>query len=81
MPGSASDSRPRLGRRFASARRLLHTHLMPERLVADSKKKRVRPARKIVPRGKMGVAWVVGSVVIAAVILVAGIAFLIIKPQ
>ncbi|GAC1415596.1 MAG: hypothetical protein NVSMB57_11070 [Actinomycetota bacterium] len=54
---------------------------MPERLVADSKKKRVRPARKIVPRGKMGIAWIIGSVVIAGIILIAGIAFLILKPQ
>lgn len=41
-----------------------------------TKKKRVRPARKIVPRGNMGLAWIVGSVAIAGVIAVAGIWFL-----
>jgi hypothetical protein len=40
------------------------------------KKKRVHPARKIVPRGQMGIQWVIGSVVIAGVILVLGIIFL-----
>lgn len=37
------------------------------------KKKRVRPARKIVPRGNMGLAWVVAPIVIAAVIAAAGV--------
>lgn len=40
------------------------------------RKKRVRPARKIVPRGNMGIAWVIGSVVIAGVIAIAGLWFL-----
>lgn len=40
------------------------------------RKKRVRPARKIVPRGRMSAAWVVGSIVLAALIAIAGIAFL-----
>jgi hypothetical protein len=40
------------------------------------KKKRVHPARKIVPRGQMGIQWVIGSIVIAAAILVLGIIFL-----
>lgn len=37
------------------------------------KKKRVRPARKIVPRGRMGVGWVVAPIVLATLILVAGV--------
>lgn len=41
-----------------------------------SRKKRVRPARKIVPRGNMGLAWIVGSVVIAGIIAIAGTWFL-----
>lgn len=40
------------------------------------RKKRVRPARKIVPRGNMGIAWVLGSVAIAAVIALAGVWYL-----
>jgi len=40
------------------------------------KKKRVHPARKIVPRGQMGIQWVVGSIAIAGVILILGIIFL-----
>jgi hypothetical protein len=40
------------------------------------KKKRVRPARKIVPRGNMGMAWIIAPIVIAAIILVTGIWFL-----
>jgi hypothetical protein len=43
---------------------------------APRKKKRVHPARKIVPRGQMGIQWVIGSVVIAGAILVLGIIFL-----
>jgi len=39
-----------------------------------SKKKRVHPARKIVPRGRMGVGWVIAPFVLAALILLAGIA-------
>jgi hypothetical protein len=45
------------------------------------KKKRVHPPRKIVPRGRMGVQWIIGPVVIATIILIAGIWFLITKPQ
>ena len=41
-----------------------------------SKKKRVRPPRKIVPRGRMGVAWIIGPIVVAAIILAVGILFL-----
>jgi hypothetical protein len=40
-------------------------------------KKRVRPARKIVPRGRMGVGWIVAPVVLAALILLAGIALVV----
>lgn len=40
------------------------------------KKKRVRPARKIVPRGRMGIQWIVGPIVLAAVILAVGLLFL-----
>ena len=40
------------------------------------KKKRVRPPRKIVPRGRMGIQWIIGPIVMAAVILVLGIIFL-----
>jgi hypothetical protein len=40
------------------------------------RKKRVRPPRKIVPRGRMGLAWVIAPVVLAAIILVLGIVFL-----
>lgn len=40
------------------------------------KKKRVRPARKIVPRGQMGKEWVYGSLGLAGVILVLGVLFL-----
>jgi hypothetical protein len=40
------------------------------------RKKRVRPARKIIARGQMGIQWVVGAVGLAVVILVLGIVFL-----
>lgn len=40
------------------------------------KKKRVRPARKIVPRGQMSAAWVYGSLALAAAIAVLGTVFL-----
>lgn len=43
------------------------------------KKKRVRPARKIVPRGRMGVQWIVGPLLLAAAILILGIVFLVTK--
>lgn len=41
------------------------------------RKKRVRPPRKIVPRGRMGIGWIIAPVVLAAVILVLGIVFLV----
>ena len=40
------------------------------------RKKRVRPPRKIVPRGRMGIGWIIAPIVIAAVILVLGVVFL-----
>lgn len=40
------------------------------------RKKRVRPARKIVPRGQMGIQWVIASVGLALLILVLGVYFL-----
>lgn len=43
---------------------------------APRRKKRVRPPRKIVPRGRMGIAWIIAPVVIAAIILILGIVFL-----
>lgn len=45
------------------------------------KKKRVHPPRKIVPRGRMGIQWIIGPVIIAGIILIAGTLFLLIKPQ
>ena len=39
---------------------------------APRRRKRVRPARKIVPRANMGPLWVTGSIVLAFVIAVAG---------
>jgi hypothetical protein len=41
-----------------------------------SRKKRVRPARKIVPRGQMGPQWIVAPIVLATVIALAGVVFL-----
>lgn len=41
-----------------------------------SRKKRVRPARKIVPRGQMGPQWVIAPIVMAALIALAGVVFL-----
>lgn len=43
------------------------------------KKKRVHPPRKIVPRGKMGVGWIVGSIVLAGLILLAGVMLLVLR--
>lgn len=40
------------------------------------KKKRVRPARKIVPRGRMGIQWIIGPLILGGVILVVGVLFL-----
>ncbi|MGH2727804.1 MAG: hypothetical protein ACRDKS_12605 [Actinomycetota bacterium] len=40
------------------------------------RKKRVRPARKIVPRGQMGPLWVVAPIVLAVLIALAGTVFL-----
>jgi hypothetical protein len=42
----------------------------------QSRKKRVRPARKIVPRGQMGPQWIVAPIVLAALIAMAGVIFL-----
>ena len=39
---------------------------------APRRRKRVRPARKIVPRGNMGPLWISGSIVLAVVIAIAG---------
>lgn len=44
----------------------------PER----SRKKRVRPARKIVRRRQMGTPWVVAPLVLAGLIVIAGVIFL-----
>lgn len=41
-----------------------------------SRKKRVRPSRKIVPRGQMGPLWVVAPIALAFLILLAGVVFL-----
>jgi hypothetical protein len=41
-----------------------------------SKKKRVRPPRKIVRRRQMGQQWVVAPLVLAGLIVVAGVIFL-----
>jgi len=43
------------------------------------KKKRVHPARKIVPRGRMGVQWIIGPLVMAAAIFILGVIFLVTK--
>jgi hypothetical protein len=45
------------------------------------KKKRVRPARKIVPRGRMGIQWIIGPIVMAAAILILGIIFLLTRSR
>jgi len=41
-----------------------------------SRKKRVRPARKIIPRGQMGPLWVIAPLVMGALIVVAGVLLL-----
>lgn len=41
-----------------------------------SRKKRVRPARKIVPRGQMGPQWIIAPIVLAVLIALAGVIFL-----
>jgi hypothetical protein len=41
-----------------------------------SKKKRVRPARKIIPRGRMGPQWVVAPLIMAAIFVIVGIVLL-----
>ena len=43
---------------------------------APSRKKRVRPARKIIPRGQMGRQWVVAPLVLAGLIVAAGLVLL-----
>jgi len=40
------------------------------------RKKRVRPPRKIVPRGQMGPQWVVAPLVLGGLIVVAGLIYL-----
>lgn len=40
------------------------------------RKKRVRPARKIIARGQMGPQWVVGPLLLAGIIVIAGLVFL-----
>jgi len=40
------------------------------------RKKRVRPARKIIARGQMGPQWVIAPLVLGAVIVVLGVLFL-----
>jgi len=42
-----------------------------------SRKKRVRPARKIIARGQMGPQWVIASLVLAALFVIVGAIFLI----
>lgn len=42
-------------------------------------KKRVHPPRKIVPRGHMGIQWIIGPILLAVAILVLGIIFLVTK--
>ena len=46
-----------------------------------SGRKRVRPARKIVPRGRMGPQWVVAPIVLAALIVAGLLAMVIGGPQ
>jgi hypothetical protein len=41
-----------------------------------ARKKRVRPARKIVPRGQMGPQWVIAPIVLGALIVIAGVVLL-----
>ena len=41
-----------------------------------SRKKRVRPARKIIPRGQMGPLWVIAPLVMGGLIFAAGILLL-----
>ena len=41
-----------------------------------SRKKRVRPARKIVPRGQMGPQWVIAPLILGAIIVVLGVVYL-----
>ncbi len=40
------------------------------------RKKRVRPARKIVPRGQMGPQWVIAPLILGAIIVVLGVVYL-----
>ena len=40
------------------------------------RKKRVRPARKIVPRGQMSIGWIIGPLALAALIAIVGVIFL-----
>lgn len=45
------------------------------------KKKRVHPPRKIVPRGRMGLQWIIGPVILAGVILILGVVFLLTRAR
>lgn len=49
------------------------------RVPPPRKKKRVHPARKIVPRGRMGVQWIVAPVGLAILILIAGLVLLVFR--
>ncbi|MCA1830532.1 MAG: hypothetical protein ABR552_06230 [Actinomycetota bacterium] len=44
--------------------------------MTDRKRKRAHKPRKIVPRGRMGIHWVIGTVVLAVAILIVGVVFL-----
>ena len=43
---------------------------------APRKRKRVRPPRKIIPRGQMGPQWVIAPLVLGALIVILGVVFL-----
>ena len=47
--------------------------------MTERKRKRAHKPRKIVPRGRMGVHWIIGSVVLAGIILILGVVFLFTK--
>lgn len=46
---------------------------------SPGRKKRVRPARKIVPRGQMGPQWVIAPLVLGGLIVVVGLIYLLIR--
>ena len=45
--------------------------------IEPRRKKRVRPARKIIPRGQMGPQWVIAPLILGAVIVVLGVVYLV----